>query len=135
MKKLFRSLIVFHEISWYRINRSNIMNFNCFVVNFSLNDIKCEYFMNLSIIIKIKSYVISVVKFFDFDNLILKFIVISFHDNFDEFWYCIFLYLTCVACMFFWQLWHFLMYVLTCCFMLKNKQCCCKNCNVLLTIK
>ena len=58
---------------------------NCSIVNFFLNDIIYEYLMNLSIIINIESYFMIVVEFFDFDNLIIKFIEILFYNDFDEF--------------------------------------------------
>ena len=56
-------------------------------MNFFLKNIMCEYLMSLFIIINIKSYSMIVAEFFDFDNLMIKFIVISFHDDFDNFWY------------------------------------------------
>ena len=40
--------------------------------------------MSLSIIINIESYFMIVAEFFDFDNLMIKFIVISFYDDFDD---------------------------------------------------
>ena len=108
---------------------------SCFAVNFFLNDIMCEYLMSLSTIISIESYSMTVAEFFDFDSLMMKFIVISFHDDFGDFWYWISPYLACVICLFFWQLRHFLMYVSTCCLMLRNWQDCRKSCNVLNTFE
>ena len=127
------SLIIFFDISWYLINRFSIIVSSCFAVNFFLKSMICEYLMNLFIIINIESYSMIVAEFFDFDNLIIKFIEISFHDDFDDFWYWISSYLTWVLCLFFWQLKHFLMYVSTCCLMLRNWQVCRKSCNVLNT--
>jgi len=61
------------------------MYFNCFVVNFSLHAIICEYLISLSIIINIESYLSSIVKFVNLSNLIIKFIVTSFHDDSSNF--------------------------------------------------
>jgi len=44
-----------------------------------LYDKKYLYLINLSVIIKIKSYVVLVTLFFDFDNLIIKFKAMLFH--------------------------------------------------------
>jgi hypothetical protein len=44
----------------------------------------CEYLISLSIIISIKLYLSSVAKFVDLDNLMMKFIVTSFHDDSDN---------------------------------------------------
>ncbi len=58
------------------------MYFNCFVVNFSLHAIICEYLISLSIIISIELYLSLVTKFVDLNNLIIKFIVIlSYNDS------------------------------------------------------
>ncbi len=57
------------------------MYFNCFVVNFSLHAIICEYLINLLIIISIELYLFSIAKFVDLSNLIIKFIVtLSYND-------------------------------------------------------
>ncbi len=61
------------------------MYFNCFAINFFLHAIIYKYLINLLIIISIKSYLSSIVKFVDFDNLIIKFIVTLFHNNLDNF--------------------------------------------------
>ncbi len=58
---------------------------SCSAVNFSLHAIICEYLISLSIIISIESYFSSIAKFVDLDNLIMKFIVTSFHDDSDKF--------------------------------------------------
>jgi len=58
---------------------------SCFVMNFSLHAIICEYLINLSIIISIKSYLSSIIKFVDLSNLIIKFIVTLFHNDLDNF--------------------------------------------------
>ncbi len=58
---------------------------NCFAMNFSLHAIICEYLISLSIIISIKLYLSSIVKFVDLDNLIIKFIVTLFHNDLDNF--------------------------------------------------
>ena len=76
-----------------------------------------------------------IVASFDFDSLMIKFIVTLFHDDSDGVWYWILLYFACISCLFYWQLRHLLMYVSTCCLMLKNWQLHCKSCSVLLTSK
>ncbi len=57
------------------------MYLNCSAVNFSLHAMICEYLISLSIIISIKLYLSSVARFVDLGNLIIKFIVTSFHDD------------------------------------------------------
>jgi len=61
------------------------MYFSCSAVNFSLYATICEYLISLSTIISIESYLSSVAEFVNLDNLIIKFIVTSFHDNLDNF--------------------------------------------------
>ena len=58
---------------------------SCFAVNFFLKDMICEYFVSLFTIISIESYSMIVVEFFDFDSLMIKFIVISSHGDFGGF--------------------------------------------------
>ena len=76
-----------------------------------------------------------IVASFDFDSLMIKFIVTSSHDNFSDVWYWISLYFACISCLFCWQLRHLLMYILMCYLMLKNWQLYHKSCSVLLTFK
>ncbi len=61
------------------------MYLNCFAINFSLHAIICKYLISLLIIINIKLYLSLVVKFVNFDNLIIKFIITSFHNNLNNF--------------------------------------------------
>jgi len=61
------------------------MYLNCSAVNFSLHAIICEYLISLLIIISIKLYLSLVAKFVDLSNLIIKFIVTSFHNDLDNF--------------------------------------------------
>ncbi len=61
------------------------MYLSCSAVNFSLHAIICKYLISLLIIISIKSYFSSVAKFVDLGNLMMKFIVTSFHNNSDNF--------------------------------------------------
>jgi len=61
------------------------MYFSCSAVNFSLHAIICEYLISLSIIISIESYLSLVAEFVDLDNLIIKFIVTSSHNDLDNF--------------------------------------------------
>jgi len=57
------------------------MYFNCFVMNFFLHAIICEYLISLSIIISIELYLFSIVEFVDLSNLIIKFIVTSSYND------------------------------------------------------
>ncbi len=61
------------------------MYFNCFAINFSLHAIIYKYLINLLIIISIELYLFLIVKFVDFNNLIIKFIVTLFYNNFSNF--------------------------------------------------
>ena len=94
-----------------------------------------QYLVKRSIITSIASYAFSFVEFFDFDNLMMKFMNISSQGDFDDIMYWISSYLTWVTCLFFWQLRHFLMYVLILCFIFENWQFCRKSCIVLITSK
>jgi len=60
------------------------MYFSCSAIIFFLHAMICEYLISLLIIISIKSYLSLVAKFVDLSNLIIKFIVTSFHDNSDN---------------------------------------------------
>jgi hypothetical protein len=60
------------------------MYLSCSAINFSLHAIICEYLISLSIITSIESYLFLVAKFVNLDNLMMKFIVISFHDDLDD---------------------------------------------------
>ena len=88
-----------------------------------------SWFTMMSIVL----YSSLVVASFDFDSLVIKFIMTSFHDDSDDVWYWISPYLACISCLFCWQLRHLLMYVSTCCLMLRNWQLCHKSCSILLT--
>ncbi len=61
------------------------MYFSCFAMNFFLHAIICEYLISLLIIISIELYLSSIARFVDLGNLIIKFIVTSFHNNLDNF--------------------------------------------------
>jgi len=61
------------------------MYFSCSAMNFFLRAIICEYLISLLIIISIKLYLSSVAKFVDLDNLIIKFIVTSSHNDLGDF--------------------------------------------------
>jgi len=50
-------------------------------MKFSLHAIICKYLISLLIIINIKLYLSLVARFVDFNNLVIKFIVISFHND------------------------------------------------------
>ncbi len=54
---------------------------SCFAINFSLHAIICKYLISLLIITSIELYFFLVVRFVDLDNLIIKFIVTSFHND------------------------------------------------------
>jgi len=60
------------------------MYLSCSAVNFSLHAMICEYLISLSIIISIESYLSLVAGFVDLNNLIMKFIVTSSHDDSDN---------------------------------------------------
>ena len=60
------------------------MYLNCFAINFSLHAIIYKYLISLFIIINIELYLSLVAKFVDLSNLVIKFIVTSFHDNLDN---------------------------------------------------
>jgi len=60
------------------------MYLSCSAINFSLHATICEYLISLSIITSIESYLSSVAKFVDLGNLVMKFIVTSFHDDLDD---------------------------------------------------
>jgi len=61
------------------------MYFNCSTINFFLHAIICEYLISLLTIISIELYLFSIAKFVDLSNLIIKFIVTSFHNDLDNF--------------------------------------------------
>jgi len=61
------------------------MYFNCFPINFFLHAIICEYLISLLIIISIKLYLFSIIKFVDLSNLIIKFIVTLSYNDLDNF--------------------------------------------------
>jgi len=61
------------------------MYLSCSAVNFSLHAMICEYLISLLIIISIKSYLSPVAEFVDLGNLVIKFIVTSFHGDSDDF--------------------------------------------------
>jgi len=61
------------------------MYFSCFVLNFFLHAIIYKYLISLLTITSIELYLSSIVKFVDFGNLIIKFIVISSYNDLDNF--------------------------------------------------
>ncbi len=61
------------------------MYLSCSAINFFLHAMIYKYLISLSIIINIKLYFFSVVKFVDLDNLMMKFIVTSFHNDSGKF--------------------------------------------------
>ncbi len=61
------------------------MCFSCFVVNFFLHAIICEYLISLLIIISIKLYLSSIARFVDLNNLIIKFIVTLSYNDLNNF--------------------------------------------------
>jgi len=61
------------------------MYFNYFTMNFSLYAMICEYLISLLIIINIKSYLFLIVKFVDLNNLMIKFIIILFYNDLNDF--------------------------------------------------
>ncbi len=61
------------------------MYFNYFAMNFFLHAIIYKYLISLLIIISIKLYLSLIAKFVNLSNLIIKFIVISFYNDLNNF--------------------------------------------------
>jgi len=61
------------------------MYFSCSIVNFFLHAMIYKYLINLLIIISIESYLSSIAKFVNLNNLIIKFIVILFYNDSSNF--------------------------------------------------
>ncbi len=61
------------------------MYFSCSTMNFFLHAIICKYLINLLIITNIKSYLFSIARFVNLDNLIIKFIVTLSYNDLDNF--------------------------------------------------
>jgi len=61
------------------------MYFNCFVVNFFLYAIIYKYLISLSIITSIELYLSLIIKFVNLSNLMIKFIVILFYSDLNNF--------------------------------------------------
>ncbi len=61
------------------------MYFSCFAINFFLHAIIYKYLISLLIIISIKLYLFSIIKFVNLSNLIIKCIVTLFYDDLDNF--------------------------------------------------
>ncbi len=61
------------------------MYFNCFAMNFFLHTIIYKYLISLLIIINIELYLSSITKFVNLSNLIIKFIVILFYNDLNNF--------------------------------------------------
>jgi len=57
---------------------------SCSAVNFSLHAMICEYLVSLSTITSIESYLSPIAKFVDLGNLMIKFIVTSFHGDLGD---------------------------------------------------
>jgi len=61
------------------------MYLSCSAVNFFLHAMICEYLISLLIITSIESYLSPIAEFVNLDNLVIKFIVTSSHDDSDNF--------------------------------------------------
>ncbi len=61
------------------------MYLNCFAMNFFLHTIIYKYLINLLIIINIELYLFLIAKFVNLSNLIIKFIVILFYNDLNNF--------------------------------------------------
>ncbi len=61
------------------------MYLSCSTINFSLHAIICEYLISLLIITSIELYFSSIARFVNLDNLIMKFIITSFHNDLSNF--------------------------------------------------
>jgi len=58
---------------------------SCFAINFFLHAIIYKYLISLLIIINIELYLSLIARFVDLSNLMIKFIVTSFHNDLDNF--------------------------------------------------
>ncbi len=58
---------------------------NCFIINLFLHAIIYKYLISLLIIISIELYLSSIARFVNLNNLIIKFIVILFHNDLNNF--------------------------------------------------
>ena len=85
MNNLFLFEIIFFEISSSQYIVFNSKNVNYFVIIVILHDINFACLMNLFTMIIIMSYMIFVVKFFDFDSFVIKFNAMFWYDRFDNF--------------------------------------------------
>ena len=74
--------------------------FNYFASNVSLNNIKYTYLISRLTIIIIKSYFIFVVGSINFENFVIKFIIISCQNFSENNINYVFLYLTYILCLF-----------------------------------
>ena len=113
VKNLSLLLIMLYGALWYciiwLINRCPSYS----ALKFSLKSMKWKYFVNLSIIIIIELYKTLVVKSFDFNNLVIKSMVISSHEMSSNFITYILLYMLYVKYLFLWHYIHFAMYSVT----------------------
>ena len=82
---------------------------------FSWNDTKYAFLINLFIIIMIELYSNLVIDFLNFDSLMIKFIVIDYHDLFDTLNNCSFLYnlyiILNIVSLFDWIIWFICLFV------------------------
>ncbi len=58
---------------------------SCFTMNFSLHAIIYKYLISLLIISSIELYLSLIARFIDFNNLIIKFIIILSYNDLDNF--------------------------------------------------
>ncbi len=61
------------------------MYFSCSTINFSLHAIICEYLISLLIITSIELYLTLIARFVNLSNLIIKFIMILFYNDLNNF--------------------------------------------------
>ena len=85
MNNLFLFETIFFEISSSQYIVFNSRNVNCFVVIVVLYNMNFAYLMNSFTTIIIMSYVIFVVKFFDFESFVMKFNAMFWYDRFIDF--------------------------------------------------
>ena len=71
------------------------------------------YFVNLLITIITESYKFFTIEFFDFDNLMIKSVIIFFYKMSNNFITYVLLYMLFIKCLFFWHYIHFEIYFIT----------------------
>ena len=121
MNNLFLLSITFCGTFWYHLNLLIERCFNYSTLKVFLNDIKRIYFVDLSSTIMNELYNIYIIKFFDFNNLMIKSVMIFFHGISNNFITCVLPYMLYIECLIFWCYIYFVMYSISWCFILKKQ--------------